>query len=173
MRVPLGVRGGGVWGRVQGGGGGWFLVESEGNGKGVGREGCGVGTGKGTGKSMRKLCRNYPLAIYPLVSPRLLHAMGFLVSQHGELGAIPPPPFLSVSPLESMRNGGAIHPPQKGYLSDTCAIPHENKAKHLRYPPLRDGETTVKKNRFLRGGASGAESQIAQNAVFSWEAPRQ
>ena len=23
---------------------------------------------------------------------------GFLVSQHGELGAIPPPPFLSVSP---------------------------------------------------------------------------
>ena len=29
----------------------------------------GVGTGKGTGKSMRKLCQNYPLAIYPLVSP--------------------------------------------------------------------------------------------------------
>ena len=33
----------------------------------------------------------------------LLHAMGFLVSQHGQLGAIPPPPFLSVSPLESIR----------------------------------------------------------------------
>ena len=30
-----------------------------------------MGTGKGTGKSMRKLCRNYPLAIYPLVSPLL------------------------------------------------------------------------------------------------------
>ena len=29
----------------------------------------------------------------------LLHAMGFLVSQHGQLGAIPPPPFLSVFPL--------------------------------------------------------------------------
>ena len=29
----------------------------------------------------------------------LLRAMGFLVSQHGQLGAIPPPPFLSVSPL--------------------------------------------------------------------------
>ena len=54
--------------------------------------------------------------------------MGFLVSQHGQLGAIPPSPFLSVSPLESMRSGGAIHPPQKGYLSDTCAIPYENKA---------------------------------------------
>ena len=52
------------------------------------------------------------------------------VSQHGQLGAIPPPPFLSVSPLESMRSGGAIPPPppQKGYLSDTCAIPYENKA---------------------------------------------
>ena len=58
----------------------------------------------------------------------LLRAMGLLVSQHGQLGAIPPPPFLSVSPLESMRSGGAIPPPQKGYLSDTCAIPYENKA---------------------------------------------
>ena len=40
----------------------------------------------------------------------------FLVSQHGQLGAIPPPPFLSVSPLESMRSGGAIppSPPSKG-----------------------------------------------------------
>ena len=26
-----------------------------------------------------------------------------------------------------MRSGGAIPPPQKGYLSDTCAIPYENK----------------------------------------------
>ena len=58
----------------------------------------------------------------------LLRAMGFLVSQHGQLGAIPPPPFLSVSPLEYMRNRGAITPPQKGYLSDTSAIPSENKA---------------------------------------------
>ena len=49
-------------------------------------------------------------------------AMGFLVSQHGQLGAIPPPPFLSISPLESMQSGGAI-PPTKGvsqrYLRDT------------------------------------------------------
>ena len=56
--------------------------------------------------------------------------MGFLVSQHGQLGAIPPSPFLSVSPLESMRSGGAIPPPplKKRYLSDTRAIPYENKA---------------------------------------------
>ena len=32
----------------------------------------------------------------------LLRAMGFLLSQDGQLGAIPPPPFLTVSPLESM-----------------------------------------------------------------------
>ena len=66
-------------------------------------------------------------------------AMGFLVSQHGQLGAIPPPPFLSVPRLECMRSGGAIAPPppQKGHLSDTCARPHENKAKRVRYPPLR------------------------------------
>ena len=42
----------------------------------------------------------------------------------GQLGAIPPPLFLSVSALESMRSGGAIPPPpQKGvsqrYLRDT------------------------------------------------------
>ena len=63
--------------------------------------------------------------------------MGFLVSQHGKLGVIPPPPFLSVPPLENMRSGGAIAPHQKGYLSDTCAIPHENKANGCDTPPLR------------------------------------
>ena len=46
-----------------------FLWKMWEKGKGVGR----VGTGKGTGKSMRRLCRNYPLAnYYPLVSPRML-----------------------------------------------------------------------------------------------------
>ena len=62
-----------------------------------------------------------------LSDTHLLRAMGFLVSQHGQLGAIPPPPFLSVSTLEYMRSRGAI-PPQKGYLSDTSAIPCEYKA---------------------------------------------
>ena len=44
------------------------------------------------------------------------------------MGAIPPPPIQSVSPLESMRSGGGIPPPlQKGYLSDSCAIPFEKR----------------------------------------------
>ena len=67
----------------------------------------------------------------------LLRDMGFLVSQHGQWGAIPRPPFLSVSPLDSVWSGGAIPPPQKGYLSDTCAIPYENKANECD-TPLRD-----------------------------------
>ena len=54
----------------------------------------------------------------------LLRAMGFLVSQHGQLGAIPLPPFLSVSPLESIREVEVRYPPaSKGvsqrYLRDT------------------------------------------------------
>ena len=60
----------------------------------------------------------------------LLRAMGFLVSQHGPwpIGCDTPPPFLSMSPLESMQSGGAIPPSEKGYLSDVCTIPYENKA---------------------------------------------
>ena len=53
----------------------------------------------------------------------LLRAMGFLVSQHGQLGAIPLPPFLSVSPLENIREVEVRCPPSKGvsqrYLRDT------------------------------------------------------
>ena len=47
--------------------------------------------------------------------PPSLRTMGLLVSRHGQLGAIPPPPCLSISPLESMRSEGAIPPtPQRG-----------------------------------------------------------
>ena len=66
----------------------------------------------------------------------LLRAMGFLVSQHGQLGAIPPPPFLSAFPLESMRSGGAIPLHKRGsqcYLCNTL----RKKAKYMRNPPLR------------------------------------
>ena len=51
----------------------------------------------------------------------LLRAMGCLVSQHGQLGAIRPPPLLSVSPFENMRSGGAIPPPLKTGISAILA----------------------------------------------------
>ena len=67
----------------------------------------------------------------------LLRAMGFLVSQHGQLGAIPPPPFLSVFPLEEHAKWRCDTPPSKGvsqrYLRDTLG----KQGKWVRYPPLR------------------------------------
>ena len=53
-----------------------------------------------------------------------------------------PSPFLSASPLKSMRSRGAIPPPSKGYLSDTCARPYENKENACDTPsaiPSRKG----------------------------------
>ena len=58
-----------------------------------------------------------------------------LVSQHGHLGAMPPPPFLSVSPLQCTRSGGAIPPLPEGYLSNTCAIPYEKQGNKRAKPP--------------------------------------
>ena len=84
-----------------------------------------------------------------LSDPPLLRAIGFLVSQHGQLGAIPRPPFLSISPLESMRSGGAIPPPQKG-ISAILAIPYENKANGCD-TPLCD---TISKGYCAIGGVS-------------------
>ena len=66
----------------------------------------------------------------------LLRAMGFLVSQHCQLGAIPPPPFLSVPLKEHAKwRCDTPPPPTKGYLSDTCAIPYDNKGNACD-PPL-------------------------------------
>ena len=53
----------------------------------------------------------------------LLRDMGLLVSQHGQLGAMPPPPFLSVFPLGEHAKWRCDTPPSKGvsqrYLRDT------------------------------------------------------
>ena len=57
----------------------------------------------------------------------LLRAMGFLVSQHGQLGAIPPPPFLCVSFLESMRSGGAIPPLKRGISAILARYPKKTR----------------------------------------------
>ena len=67
MRVPIG-------GGFGSGSGGWwgvvFAVEYEGKGEGVGRVGVGWGQAKEPASQCARLCQNYPLAIYPLVSPR-------------------------------------------------------------------------------------------------------
>ena len=60
----------------------------------------------------------------------------FLVSQHGQLGAIPPPPFLSVSPLERNAKWRCdTPPPTRGVSQRYPRDTYENKAKRVRYPP--------------------------------------
>ena len=80
----------------------------------------------------------------------LLPAMGFLVSQHGQLGAISPL-FSERFPLGEHAKWRCDTPlPQKGYLSDTGAIPNENKANGCD-TPLCD---TISKGYCAIGGAS-------------------
>ena len=74
MRAPIGVLGGGFGVGFRWVVGGGNPVENKGKEE-EGRVGGGVGTGTGTGKSMRKLCRNYPLANYPSVSAQCLGAL--------------------------------------------------------------------------------------------------
>ena len=88
----------------------------------------------------------------------LLRAMGFLVSQHGQLGAIPPPPFSVHFPLREHAKWRCDTPPQKGYLSDTCAIPYENKANG-RDTPLCD--TISKRYCAIWGGISHWAAKFA------------
>ena len=65
VRVPIGVLGGGVWGRVQVSSG-WVVFLLGKQGKSVG--GGGVGTGKGTGKSMRTRLSKPPFSKLPFNS---------------------------------------------------------------------------------------------------------
>ena len=67
----------------------------------------------------------------------VLRAVGFLVSQHGQLGAIPPPPFLSISPLESMQSGGAILPLKRGISAILARYPMKTRQMGA-IPPLCD-----------------------------------
>ena len=81
----------------------------------------------------------------------LLRAMGFLVSQHGQLGAIPPPPFLTISPLQSTQNGGAIPPHKRGISAILARYPMKTKEMRA-IPPLCD--TISKGYCAIRGGIS-------------------
>ena len=74
------------------------------------------------------------MAQYLSDNPHIAH-YGFLVSQHGQMGAIPPP-FLSVSPLENMRSGGVIPPDKKGISAILARYPAKH-GKMRAIPPLR------------------------------------
>ena len=109
----------------------------------------------------------------------LLRAMGFLVSQHGQMGAIPPPPFVSVSPFGEHAKWRCDTPPSKGGIS---AIPVRCPMKTRQMgaiPPsailFRDGETTIKLkfSVFEGGGALGGREENRPKHCFSWETPRQ
>ena len=84
-------------------------------------------------KNMTALVAPYCAITRDYLSP-LLRAMGVLVSQHGQLGAIPPTPFLSVSPWEHAKWRCNTPPPTKGvsqrYLRDALW----EQAKQARYP---------------------------------------
>ena len=77
--------------------------------------------------------------------------MGFLVSQHGQLGAIPPPPFLSLSPLESMRTGGAIPPLKRGISAILARYPMKTRQMGARPP---SANTISKRYCAIWGGIS-------------------
>ena len=75
--------------------------------------------------------------------------MGFLVSQHGQLGAIPP--LLSASPFESMRSGGALPPPPQRGISAILAQYHMKTRQKGCDTPLCD---TISKGYCAKWGAS-------------------
>ena len=95
----------------------------------------------------------------------LLRAMGFLMSQHGQLGAIPPPPFSERFHIGEHATWRCdTPPPQKGYLSDTCAIPYENKANGCDTPLC---DTISKRYCAIRGGISHWAAKIQTQAPTS------
>ena len=69
--------------------------------------------------------------------PPSLRAMGFFAVSRWPIGCDTPFPFSDRFPLGEHAKWRCDTPPQKGYLSDTCAIPCKNKAKG-RDTPLCD-----------------------------------
>ena len=79
----------------------------------------------------------------------LLRAMGFLVSQHGQLGAIPPPPCVSISPWRAFEVEVRYPPRHMRGISARCHV--KTRPKRVRYPPLR---TISKRYCAIGGGLS-------------------
>ena len=112
------------------------------------------------------LSRNFvaPYRVIPqhyLSDTALLRAMRFLVCQHGQLGAIPPS-FSEHFPLGEHAKWRCDTPPQKGYLSDTCTIPHKNNnnKQNTRDTPLCD---TISKRYCAIWGGGGISHWAAKS----------
>ena len=105
-------------------------------------------------------------------TPRACALWGFLVSQHGQLGAIPPPPFsLRVPPWRAFAKWRCDTPHKKGYLSDTCAIPYENKANGCDTPLC---DTISKRYCAIWGGISHWAAKVVgdfQGPKYSKDCP--
>ena len=100
-------------------------------------------------------------------TPLALRAMGFWCLNMATWVRYARPVFVSVSTLESMRCGGAgPPPPRNGYLSDTCAIPHENKAKWVRHPLC---DTTSKRYCAICGGISHWAAKCSGSIASHWQ----
>ena len=76
--------------------------------------------------------------------------MGVFVSQHGQLGAIPPPPFLSVSPWRSYEVEVRYPPPKRGISAVLARYPMKTR-QNACDTPLCD---TISKRYCVIGGVS-------------------
>ena len=92
-----------------------------------------------------------------------------LVSQHDQVGAIPPPPFLSVSPLESMRSGGAIPPPRAPLKRGISAILARYPIKTRQIGAIPPSAIRPRKGIARYGGVSRIGSLRGGSGAFSWE----
>ena len=65
-----------------------------------------------------------------------LRAMGFLMSQHGQLGAIPPPPFSERFHIGEHAKWRCDTPLKRGISAIPARYP-KKQGKRVQYPPLR------------------------------------
>ena len=87
----------------------------------------------------------------------------------GQLGAVPPPPFLSVSPLESMRSGGAIPPPPtEGVSQRYLRNAHENEGKMRAIPP----SAILSRKGIVRYGGGGGYLTVILTLGLRWAKTR-
>ena len=135
-----------------------------------------------SGPVLRELPRDY-LSDTPLACA----TMGFLMSQHGQLGAIPPPPFLSISPWRACKVDVRYPPLKRGISAILARYPMKTRQMGAippsailsrkgiaRYggvsrtgPIIRESETTIKiKFALFRWGWAGGQGGKWSKTLF-------